>query len=298
MLLMIFLAALPMLAAGCRKHATPAPLSAAAMTASPTTSSSLPTVASLVPAATDLILGMNAGDRLVAVSTYDHVQPSIASLPRVGDYQTIDWEQIAVAHPSLMVVQIRSDRLPGGFTERAASLHIEPIDMTINRLADIPAALTTLGAALQLPRQADFARQQLQARLDAVQRRAAGQPRVPTLLVVGSTGTDLAGPGTFLDDLLQLAGGDNVAAPLGTPWPAVDGEMLASLKPAVIIQLIPNASPQERARTAATWARYPQLQAVASGRVYIIDDWWALLPGWHVADLAERFLMQLHRPRG
>src|SRR5437016_333708 len=49
-----------------------------------------PRIASLVPAATDLIVAMGAGDHLVAVSDYDQ-DPRVANLPRVGAYQTIDW---------------------------------------------------------------------------------------------------------------------------------------------------------------------------------------------------------------
>src|SRR5438477_9203291 len=42
-----------------------------------------PSVASLVPAATDLLIGMGAGDHLVAVSTWDADRPEIAGLPKV-----------------------------------------------------------------------------------------------------------------------------------------------------------------------------------------------------------------------
>src|SRR5581483_8886968 len=50
-------------------------------------------IASLVPAATDLIVGMGAADHLVAVSNWDTDRPEIKQLPRVGDYQTIDWDR-------------------------------------------------------------------------------------------------------------------------------------------------------------------------------------------------------------
>src|SRR5258708_36506004 len=61
-----------------------------------------PTIASLVPAATDLLVGMGAGDHLVAVSNYDQVADA-ASLPRVGDYQPIDWEKLAVIPPNILI---------------------------------------------------------------------------------------------------------------------------------------------------------------------------------------------------
>src|SRR4051794_5058399 len=61
------------------------------------------TVASLVPAATDLLIGMGAGDRLVAVSNFDAKRGATRALPRVGDYQTIDWERLASLRPNIMI---------------------------------------------------------------------------------------------------------------------------------------------------------------------------------------------------
>src|SRR5512133_3272282 len=55
-------------------------------------------VASLVPAATEMLVGMGAGDRLVAVSNYES-SPVVKDLPRVGDYQSTDWETLARLRP-------------------------------------------------------------------------------------------------------------------------------------------------------------------------------------------------------
>src|SRR4051794_26460524 len=62
--------------------------------AAPTTQSSI-RIASLVPAVTDLLLGMNQRDKLVAISNWDPREPSLADLPRAGDYRTVDWEKLA-----------------------------------------------------------------------------------------------------------------------------------------------------------------------------------------------------------
>src|ERR1043166_2750016 len=86
-----FLASLLFLSLACNR---PTP------TAPPASHPTILTVASLVPAATDLILGMNAADHLIAVSNWDPDRPEIAHLPRVGDYRTIDWEKLSELHPA------------------------------------------------------------------------------------------------------------------------------------------------------------------------------------------------------
>src|SRR5690348_14403504 len=56
---------------------------------------SCPSIASLVPAATDLIIAMGSGDQLVAISNFDQDRPETHGLPKVGDYLTNDWERLA-----------------------------------------------------------------------------------------------------------------------------------------------------------------------------------------------------------
>ncbi len=73
------------------------------------------TVASTVPAATDLVVGMGAADQLVAVSTYDAGRPDVGSLPKAGDYQTVDWERLADLHPSVLFTAIAPANEPAGF---------------------------------------------------------------------------------------------------------------------------------------------------------------------------------------
>ena len=276
-----FLGAL-LVSTGCEKSTNPA------------TQPAVRTVASLVPAATDLIIGMGARERLLAVSTYDRQRPDVAGLPRVGDYQNVDWEQLQSLHPIVMMIQIKKDRLPAGFQERADALHIQLVDVAIDRLADIVGTLDVLGQALDLPEQAKTAKEQMQSRLDAVAAGVAGRKPISTLLVLDESADAVVGPDTYLDEILQLAGGVNAAKSLGQRYPQIDREMLLSLKPDVIIQLLPDASQQVKDRAADTWKQLPQIPAVAAGRVYTIDNWYALLPGWHVTDLAEQFAQCLH----
>src|SRR5256885_1184572 len=113
----ILLAALcaPPMLAGCDDSPPPAPA---------TTKPHPLKIASLVPAATDLLLAMGAGDRLVAVSNYDFERDGINGLPRVGDYQTIDWEQISALRPDVMIVARDPAHLPPGVKQRADQLGI------------------------------------------------------------------------------------------------------------------------------------------------------------------------------
>src|SRR5205814_5566597 len=133
------------------------------------------TVASLVPAATDVILNMGAGDHLVAVSNWDPKLPELDRLPRVGDYRTVDWEKIAEVKPSTMIVQFAPGKMPAGLEDKARSMGIRLVNIKLNRLDDIFTTIDQLGEAVGEPAKAREANAKLHSELDAVRQRASGK---------------------------------------------------------------------------------------------------------------------------
>jgi iron complex transport system substrate-binding protein len=251
-------------------------------------------IASLSPAATDLLLAMNAGPRLVAVSNYDAARDDASHLPRVGDYQTVDWEKLAGLKPTVMIVQGRPERMPAGLLPRAQSLGTGVVNIQIDSLGDIYAAASVLGNALEAPANAQALIGRIRGKLDAVRQRVKDKPKVRALIVVDTSGQYVAGHTTFLSDLLEIAGGENVVPTESGPWPSLDREMLLSLKPDVILQLLPSASPQVIDKAKATWPALSDLPAVKNGRVYQLTEWYIHQPGARVGDTAELFADKLH----
>jgi len=251
-------------------------------------------VASLVPAATDLLLAMGCADVLAAVSNYDHDRPEIRHLPRVGDYQNLDWEQMRAVRPTLIVMQMAPERMPAGLRQRAEALGARLVNIQIEQLQDVYSAIRSLGDAIGRPDRAAVLIARLSGRLDGIRASVAGLRSVPVLLVISDDGLSVAGPRTFLDELLGIAGGNNVASRFAMRYPTIDREMLLSLQPEVVIQLLPAASPVVVEQARRNWRAMSGLPAVSSGRVHILTDWYLLLPASHVADVAEKFAQILH----
>jgi iron complex transport system substrate-binding protein len=254
-----------------------------------------PTVASLVPAATDLIIGMGAENHLVAVSTYDVQRPETAGLPRVGDYQSLDWEQLSAIHPAVMVLFMAPDRMPAGVKQRAGQLGIRLVNVRTESMEDVLRTMADLGDVLEERDRSEVLARQINQQMRETSRRVAGRPRVRTLVVREKTPEGVVGRGNFIHELLRVAGGENVVQASG--WPSIDREMLLSLKPEVVIQLLPGASPQVVEEARRTWDGLGEVPAVKTGRVYILTEWWVLQPGSHVGELAGKFAELLH-PQG
>jgi iron complex transport system substrate-binding protein len=273
--------------AGCDRHP------AASATTAPASRKN-PAIASLVPAATDLLIGMEAADHLVAVSNWDTNRPAIGHLPRVGDYQSTDWEKLAQVRPDVMIVFMSGQRMPAGIKQRADELHIRLVNVKTETVQDIFDTIQSLGELTGEPDKAADLSKRIRSQLDGVAARVAGKPRVPTLLARDEEGYALIAGNTFADDLLTIAGGKNVAADFPMRYPSVDRERLTELAPQAIIQLMPDASPQVILRATESWHNLSDLPAVKQQRVYIITDWYALQPGSHIGDLAEQMAKYLH----
>jgi iron complex transport system substrate-binding protein len=259
-----------------------------------TTQTSRVTVASLVPAATDLIIGMGAVDHLVAVSNWDAPRKEIEHLPRAGDYRNVDWEKLAQARPQLIVVQFREDKMPAGLSERAGELGAKLLNVHNNRLDDLYPTIRLLGEALGEKDKAKVEEERLKKQLDEVRKRSAGKP--PVKAFIGRDATQLAsvGGGNYLDELLTLAGGKNVIEGGENSYPTIDRERLTALDPEVVILLLPGASEQVIEAAKHFWSSMTELTSVKHGKVYVWTEDWLLLPGSRVGDLARKMQDVLH----
>jgi iron complex transport system substrate-binding protein len=244
-----------------------------------------------VPAATDLLIGMGAADHLIAVSDYDEA-PQVAKLPRVGGYQTIDWEKLAASKPDVLVSFYGPGHAPAGFLEKTAELGIERVNVQPDRLKDIYTAIVTLGQACHESQKAAEELDRIRDGIGQVRRSVAGQKRVRAIIVTGDTGAGLAGRDTFLNDLLEAAGGENALTT--SNYVTLDREALATLRPEVILQLKPGADEKAVAQARAAWDGLADVPAVREHRVWIFTDSTIEQPGSHVAETAAKFAQALH----
>jgi iron complex transport system substrate-binding protein len=235
---------------------------------------------------------MGAGAHLVGVSNYDINRPGIEGLPRVGDYQQFDWEQIGTLRPDLMIVFMAADRVPEALQQRSDQLGIELVNVRPESLEDAFKELERLGRLLNELEKAAITAGRLREQLATVRKRVEGRPRVRTLMMHTAGGEGVVGRGNFLNDLLELAGGENVIEASG--WKTIDREQLMAMKPEVIIQLLPEASEQVVEQAKRTMASAKGVPAVDHGQVFYVTEWWAVQPGMQMGVMAERMAGMLH----
>ena len=266
-------------------------------TASQPTAAKVDRVVSLSPAATDLLVAMGAQSKLVAVSNYESLE-AVKGLPRAGDYLNIDWEKLVSLRPQLMVLQIDEARLSDATRARAREMGIELLIVRLNNFTDVIIEAEKLGTAVGMADESRTLWQSIRQNMDDVRLSTAELPRVRTLVTLDDSGLFLAGRGTFINDILQAAGGVNVLSAERGDYVTLDEEAVRQLAPDAVIQLMPvKEMSLALAQSAKFRERFADMPAVKSGRVYVYADPRALTPASNLGAMAKWMGEQLHPDR-
>src|SRR5437660_6958996 len=228
-------------------------------------------IISLSPNTTEILYGVGAFDRVVAVSDYCTFPPEVERLPRVGGWNNPNMEQIASLRPDLVVF---SDAQSQFVKDKIEALGVRTLAVPSNTLDDALKAIELTGEATGDKDAAQKLEAGTRAELETVRLTTEKLPRRRVLCVVDRVqGTLLdiytAAPGSFLAQIIEAAGGEPVSPPARTGWGKLQKEAIVALDPDVIIDLMMH---KENGRfdedTFAVWKELPTLRAVREGRVY------------------------------
>ena len=234
-------------------------------------------VVSLAPSLTETVVALGLADRLAGVTRYDDA-PEVARLPRVGGFLDPNPEAVLGLRPDLVLWLTDGGAL--GPVRKIAELGVPVRALPVVTVADALEAARLVGAALGEPAAGARLAERLGQALSAARRRAGERPRVRVLLVVGREPLVVAGPGSYPDELLRLAGGRN-AVEGGPPWPVFPLERAVALDPDLVVDGAIDEPREGLSRLAA-------IPAVRRGAVHRLRSDAALRPGPRLVEaLAE-----------
>jgi iron complex transport system substrate-binding protein len=178
-------------------------------------------IVSLVPSATLTLAALGARDLLVARTDFD-TAAWIGDLPSVGGGLQPSIEAIVAVRPDLVIHFGGSQDLQT--PRRLDELGIRHASVRPDRVEDILAMVRFLGGVTAEPEAADSLVLHIESELEAVQRASLGAPDVQVAYVLGGDPPWVAGPGTYIHQLIELAGGSNVFSDLERRYSAVSPE--------------------------------------------------------------------------
>ncbi len=209
-------------------------------------------IVSLAPASTELLFTLGYGDRVVGRTRWCDFPAEVEFIPSVGDGLNPNIEAVAARKPDLVVMYATAANAPA--VEQLQRLGIPAVNIKLDRLNDIPRSARLLASILGDSAHVDSIARGFERSLDSLRSIERPAPR-RVVMVVWDNPPMVIGAGSFLDELMTLAGGKNVFDDLPQPSPTVSIETIASRKPDLVLSLASDT-------TGASFSRRPEWQAV------------------------------------
>jgi iron complex transport system substrate-binding protein len=246
-------------------------------------------IVSMAPGHTETLYALGLGERVVGVTAYCNYPADATEKPQVGDFAGIDLEMVVGLDPDLVL----ASTLQMGDVVPALQEHgIAVVVATPESIMEVLTTIDLVGKITGRQETAQALVAALRERIDAVQEAVRDRPR-PT--VFWELGAELftVGPGSFVDDLITVAGGENVAADADSPWPQLSVEVIILKDPQVIVLADHNyGETAEMLNERPGWA---EISAVKEGRVIeITNDDIVSRPGPRIVEGLEFLARALH----
>lgn len=255
-------------------------------------------VVSLLPSNTEILFAVGAGPQVVGVTDFCDYPPQVRGLARVGGIVpgSLSLERVVSLAPDLV---LSGGRLQQPVIEALERLGIPVFALEPRTIEGVYDNIRRVGRLTGHVEQAEAVVQAMQRRLEAVRRAVADlapQQRVRVFYEVWDNPLMTAGPGTFIGQLIELAGGINVFGDLRQDWPQVSLEELVRRNPDVILGPATRGSALvlDELRRRPGWQ---DLRAVQSGRVHLLEDNLVSRPGPRLVEGLEQVARALYPHR-
>ena len=252
-------------------------------------------IISTSPSITETLFELGLKDRVVAVTDFCKYPLEACQLPSIGGMINPNMETVVSLNPDLIIHQSGNQKI----AKNAKSLAIRTLEVDMGNLAEIFASIKKLGTALNCQESAKKLLLSLNEGITFYQERHL--PKKEVLLLLGDSNDpsrDLyaVGPGTFLNELLNIAGGNNIVRDSPAQYPKLSKEYIIEKSPEIIIEAGPKSDLQQKEidLRIQEWSRFPTIKAVQNGQIYFIGADYILIPGPRLLKIIARFAQAIH----
>jgi cobalamin transport system substrate-binding protein len=247
-------------------------------------------IVSLAPSVTEMLFAIGAGDQLVGVTQFCNYPPEALKKPKVG-YANPNLESLVELQPDLVVGP--NEFLKPDVVLKLDQLKIPLFVLTEKNIEDIFAHIQTLGRMVDRSTTANVVAMDLRRQIEQIKQRTETLPPVRVLYVLNSQPLITVGPGSFIDQLIVLAGGVNVAAKSGTSYPRLSMETVLEDDPEVLVFPVGESEGISESEQQA-WRQWSTMTAVKQGRLHQIPSDLLNRPGPRIARGLELLANILH----
>lgn len=252
-------------------------------------------IISLAPSLTEILYYLELGDRVVGVTTFCNHPPEVKQKPRVGTYWEFSLEAILALKPDLVVAMAHQGEGPDSYS----ALSHWRIPFYLGKADTLPELFQLIAHLAQLTGAEEVARKKLpplEARVRQVEQRVKHQSRPRVFLEIDAEPLITVGRSSIQGDLIQRAGGTNIAGVLPQRYPAINLEEVLKAQPEVIL-FTGMAHSATLPRRLNFWQGWSMLPAVRNQRLFWINPDLVDRPGPRLVDGLE-LLADIFHPLG
>lgn len=225
-------------------------------------------IISLMPSITETIFDLGAGDRVKGVTLFSKEPIEAAELPKVGSYVHLDLEKIVSLRPDLCLAT--RDGNPKHIVDKLSDLGIAVFTIDPRNMQEIMDSIMILGKIVQAEARAAIIVTQMQTKIDRVSKRIAAMKTHPRVFFqIDASPIISAGSKTFIDQLIQQAGGINLAAGAAA-YPRYSWEDILVMQPEIVI-IASMAGGYSDDDLKEKWLKWPQIPAVRDKKIHVVD---------------------------
>ena len=238
-------------------------------------------IVSLAPNLTEILFALGLEKEIVRVTLNSDYPPSAAKKPKAGTFWQPNIEAIIAARPDLIVTLGFEQQK--NLAERLKRINYNCLIVNIKKVNDLFEAVEIIGAATGKKLEANELVANIRDNLDKLSALVGTEEKVRVLWVVQREPLRVAGRDTFVNEMIEFAGGENAIGPTLHKYPPIGAEQVIVCGADAIIE----PSMQQKDLTAQQnkamqyWSKFDNLPAVANNRIYVI-------PGDTVSRLGPR----------
>ena len=254
-------------------------------------------VISTSPAITEILFALGAGDRVVGVTDYCSFPKKACLLPTIGGPLNPSTETWIALKPDLIIVQ--EDSIVIG--KHATILKIPLLNVSVNNLKNILKSIQIIADSMQISKTGNQLVNKIKLEINNYRTSLAKVKSRQVLMLLSDTNDpsrDLyaVGRNTFLNELLAIAGGENILPDTMATYPKISKEFIIAKSPEIIIEIGPksNLSSKGILGRKKEWGKYPTLRAVKNDRLYFIGADYILIPGPRLLNILDGFTRTIH----
>jgi ABC-type Fe3+-hydroxamate transport system substrate-binding protein len=243
-------------------------------------------IVSLNPATTDLVFALGAGNRLVGRTHWDAYPAEALKVPDLGSGIRPNVEAVLGAKPDLVLLYASNDNRPAARELRAAG--VNTLSLKIDHIADFYRASRLIGSLLGDSARGAVVADSVERTLRMVREKTRSLPRPTVFWHIWDAPLITIGRGSYMHELVEIAGGTNVYSDMAEPSPTVSIEDVLKRNPDFII-----SGPEGSPKIAAD-PRWAEASAVKSKHVLVVDTAIVGRPSVRLGEAAVSIAKLLH----